>query len=225
MYVLNLQGASPTVARVTDPSWTVDNTDVPPDCACKGTTNCGQGLWHDGAGNPVSSPYLESAHSGPTFESTPAPDGSYGQPSCGYGARFAPNAREIYAGIVYHSAANQLFTWGGAPAADPTGFMFSNWTLDLNQDPAQWTRLKDSSYAWITAAAYDYTTGHSTSGSDLVFDENQRLYSYKASTDTYALLSNTIPYIGYNVNMDLDPVHHYLIMENGDDTCRRSSII
>jgi hypothetical protein len=30
-------------------------------------------------------------------------------------------------------------------------------------------------------------------------------------------LSNTVPYIGYNVNMDLDPVHHYLVMENGDN--------
>ena len=29
MYVLNLQGASPSVARVTNPGWSVDNTDVP----------------------------------------------------------------------------------------------------------------------------------------------------------------------------------------------------
>ena len=134
--------------------------------------------------NPVSTPYSESGYSGPTFESTPAPDGSYGQPSCGYGTRFTPNAREIYAGMVYHPPANKLFTWGGAPAADPTGFMFSNWTLDLNQNPAKWTRLKDSSYAWITAAVYDYTSGHPTSGSDLVFDENKKLYAYNPSTDS-----------------------------------------
>ena len=67
MYVLNLQGASPSVARVTDPGWTVINTDVPPDCACKGTNNCGQGLWHYGAGNPVSNPYSESGYSGPKY--------------------------------------------------------------------------------------------------------------------------------------------------------------
>jgi uncharacterized membrane protein len=216
MYVLNLKGASPSVARVTDPAWTVDNTDVPPDCACKGTNNCGQGLWHDGAGHPVSNPYSESGYSGPTFESTPAPDGSHGQPSCGYGARFTPNAREIYAGMVYNAPVNKLFTWGGAPAADPTGFMFSNWTLDLNQNPAKWTRLKDSSYAWITASAYDYTSGHQTSGSDLVFDENKTLYAYNPSTDAYTVLSNTLPYIGTNADMDLDPLHHYLVMENGD---------
>jgi uncharacterized membrane protein len=217
MYVLNLQGPSPSIARVTDPGWTVDNTDVPPDCACKGTTNCGQGLWHDGAGNPVSNPYLESGYSGPRFESTPAPDGSDGQPSCGYGARFTPNAREIYAGMVYHATTNKLFTWGGRVAANPTGFMYSNWTLDLNQNPAQWTRLKDSTYRWFTAAVYDYTSNHPTSGSDLVFDQDQTLYTYNPSTDTYTVLSNTVPYIGYNVNMDLDPVHHYLVMENGDN--------
>ena len=217
MYVLNLQGPSPSVARVTDPGWSVVNSDVPPDCACKGTYNCGQGMWHDGAGNPVKSPYSESGSSGPLFESIPAPDGSAGQPSCGYGSRFTPNGREIYAGMVYHPSTNKLFTWGGAPAADPSGFMFSNWVLDLNQNPAAWTRLKDSSYAWITAAAYDYTSGHSTSGSDLVFDENQALYAYNPSTDTYKVLGNNIAYIGYNTNLDLDPVHHYLVMENGDD--------
>ena len=78
-------------------------------------------------------------------------------------------------------------------------------------------RLKDSSYPWITAAAYDYTVGHSTSGSDLVFDENLTLYAYNPSTDTYKVLSNAVPFIGYNANMDIDPVHHYLIMENGDN--------
>ena len=218
MYQLNLQGASPNVARITDPAWTVDNTDVPPDCACKGTRNCGQGMWHDGAGHPVSNPYSESANSGPTFESIPAPDGSFGQPSCGYGSRFTPNSREIYAGMVYHPASNQLFTWGGVPAADPTSTgMFSNWTLDLNQDPAQWTRLKDSSYEWYTAAVYDYTSGHPSSGYDLVFDQNHTLYAYNPSTDTYTVLSNTMPYIGYNTNLELDPVHHDLVMENGDN--------
>ncbi len=216
MYVLNLQGATPSVARVTDPDWTVDNTDVPPDCVCKGTNNCGQGLWHDGAGNPVSSPYLESGYSGVTFESTPAPDGGHGQPSCGYGARFTPNAREIYAGMVYNGPANKLFTWGGAPAANPTGLMYSNWSLDLNQNPAQWTRLKNSTYPWYTAAVFDYTVNHPTSGYDLVFDEAHTLYAYNPSTDTYTVLSNTLAYIGYNVDMDLDPVHHYLVMQNGD---------
>ena len=218
MYVLNLQGASPSVARVTDPDWTVDNTDVPPDCACKGTKNCGQGLWHDGAGHPVSNPYSESGYSGPLFESTPAPDGSKGQPSCGYGARFTPNAREIYAGMVYNSPSNKLFTWGGAPAANPTGLMYSNWTLNLNQNPAKWSRLKDATTQWFTAAVFDYTSGHSTSGQDLVFDENKTLYAYNPATDTYTVLSNTVPYIGYNVNLDLDPVHHYLVMENGDSS-------
>jgi uncharacterized membrane protein len=218
MYVLNLQGASPSVARVTDPGWSVLNADVPPDCACRGTNNCGQGLWHDGHGNPVSSPYLESGYSGATFESIPAPDGSYGQPSCGYGARFTPNAREIYAGMVYNPLANKLFTWGGVPAANPTGFMHSNWTLDLNQDPAKWTRLKDSSYQWLTAAVYDYTSGHSTSGLDLVYDENKTLYSYNPAQDTYTVLGTGLPYIGYNVNLDLDPIHHYLVMQNGDNT-------
>ena len=217
MYELNLQGASPTVSRITNPAWTVDNTDVPPDCACKGTNNCGQGLWHDGAGNPVSSPYYESGNGGPLFESVPAPDGSDSQPSCGYGTRFTPNAREIYAGMVYHASVNKLFTWGGGAAANPSGLMLSNWTLDLSQNPAAWTRLKDSSYRWFTAAAYDYTVGHSTSGSDLVFDENKTLYAYNSSTDTYTVLANKLPYIGYNTNLDLDPVHHYLIMENGDN--------
>ncbi len=217
MYVLNLQGASPSLARVTDPDWTVDNSDVPPDCACKGTLNCGQGLWHDGAGNPVNNPFSESGNSGPLFESTPAPDGSEGQPSCGYGTRFTPNARENYAGMAYHASTNKIFTWGGAAAADPSGPMHSNWTLDLNQDPAKWTRLKDSSYPWFTAAVYDYTSGHSTSGSDLVFDENETLYSYNPSTDTYTTLANALPYIGYNANMDLDPIDHYLVMENGDN--------
>ena len=217
MYVLNLQGDTPAVARVTDPGWSVLNTDVPPDCACKGTNNCGQGLWHDGAGHPVSSPYSESGYSGATFESIPAPDGSHGQPSCGYGKRFTPNARENYAGMAYHAATNKLFTWGGVPAADPTGFMFSNWVLDVSQNPAVWTRLKDSSYAWITAATYDYTSGHSTSGSDLVFDENKSLYAYNSSTDTYTKLATALPYIGYNVNLELDPIHHYLVMEDGDN--------
>src|SRR5208283_2330825 len=84
---------------------------------------------------------------------------------------------------------------------------------DLNQNPAKWTRLKDSSYAWFTAAVYDYTSGHQTSGSDLVFDQNQTLYSYNPSTDSYAVLSNTMPY-AFNANMDLDPVHHYLVMQD-----------
>jgi len=94
--------------------------------------------------------------------------------------------------------------------------MFSNWTLNLNQNPPQWTRLKDFSYTWFTAAVYDYTANHPTSGYDLVFDEDETLYAYNPSTDTYTVLSNTMPYIGYNVNLELDPVHHYLVMENGD---------
>ena len=216
MYVLDLQGASPSVARVTDPAWTVDNADVPPDCACKGTNNCGQGLWHDGAGHLVSNPYSESGYGGPLFESTPAPDGSHGQPSCGYGARFTPNAREIYAGMVYNAPANKLFTWGGEAAANPTGLMNSTWTLDLNQNPAKWSRLKDFAYPWFTAAVFDYTANHPTSGYDLVFGEGQTLYAYSPSTDTYTVLSSTLPDIGYNVNVELDPVHHYLVMENGD---------
>ncbi len=216
MYVLNLQGASPSVARVTDPDWTVVNTDVPPDCACRGANNCGQGLWHDGAGNLVSSPYLESGYSGPLFESTPAPDGTSGQPSCGYGPRFTPNAREIYAGMVYNTPTNKLFAWGGSPAANPTGLMYSNWALDLNQNPAQWVRLKDSTDRWYTAAVYDYTSNHPTSGSDLVLDEQaQTLYAYNPSTDSYKVLSNTFPNL-YNLNMDLDPIHHYLVVEKGD---------
>jgi uncharacterized membrane protein len=216
MYVMNLQGPSPSVARVTDPDWTVVNTDVPPDCACKGTNNCGQGLWHNGAGQLVSNPYSESGSGGVVFESTPAPDGTHNQPSCGYGARFTPNAREIYAGMVYNPSANRLFAWGGAGAADPTGPIFSNWTLDLNQNPAKWIRLQNSSYAWLTAAVYDYTSGHPTSGYDLVFDEDRTLYSYNPASDTYTVLSNLLPYIGYNADLDLDPVHHYLVMENGD---------
>ena len=217
MYELDLQGASPSVSRVTDPAWTVDNTDVPSDCACKGTNNCGQGMWHDGAGNQVINPYFESENSGPLFESIPAPDGSDNQPSCGYGSKFQPNARETYSGTVYNAPANNLFTWGGEVAARSTGPSFSNWTLDLNQKPAQWTRLKDSSSAWFTAAVYDYTSNHPTSGDDLVFDENQTLYAYNPLTDTYTVLSNTLPDIGYNTNIELDPVHHYLVMENGDD--------
>ena len=65
MYELDLRGAEPTVSRITDPAWTVVNTDVPPDCACRGTSNCGQGMWHDGNNNPVSNPYSESAGGGP----------------------------------------------------------------------------------------------------------------------------------------------------------------
>ena len=217
MYLLNLEGANgPSAVRITDPDWTVDNTDVPADCACKGTNNCGQGMWHNGVGYQVSNPYSESGYGGPLFESTPAPDGSAGQPSCGYGSRFTPNAREDYAGLVYNPPLNQLFTWGGAAAADPTGLMYSNWTLNLNHQPPQWTRLQNNSYAWFTAAAYDYTTGHSTSGDDLVFDENRTLYAYNPANDTYTVLANTLPYIGYNANLDLDPIHHYLVMENGD---------
>ena len=218
MYLLNLEGANgPTAVRITDPDWTVDNTDVPADCACKGTNNCGQGMWHNGVGYQVSNPYSESGYGGPLFESTPAPDGSAGQPSCGYGSRFTPNAREDYAGLVYNPPLNQLFTWGGAAAADPTGLMYSNWTLNLNHQPPQWTRLQNNSYAWFTAAVYDYTTGHSTSGDDLVFDENRTLYAYNPANDTYTVLDNTLPYIGYNANLDLDPLDHYLVMENGDE--------
>jgi len=216
MYLLNLQGASPTATRITDPAWTVDNTDVPADCACKGTNNCGQGLWHNGIGYQVSNPYSESGYNGPLFESTPAPDGSAGQPSCAYGSRFAPNARETYAGMVYNPSSNRLFAWGGAAAANPTGPMYSNWSLDLNQQPPRWSRLRNSSYVWFTAATYDYTTGHSTSGQDLVFDENRTLYAYDPSNDTYTTLANSLPYVGYNANLDLDPIHHYLVMENGD---------
>jgi len=217
MYLLNLQGTDPTAQRITDPDWTVDNTDVPADCACKGTNDCGQGMWHNGAGQLVNNPYSESGYSGAIFESTPAPDGSFGQPSCGYGARFTPNARETYAGLVYNTPVNKLFAWGGAAAADPTGPMFSNWTLDLTQHPPQWTRLRNNSYQWWTAAVYDYTTGHPTSGYDLVFDEDHTLYSYDAANDTYTVLANQLPYIGYNANLDLDPIDHYLVMENGDE--------
>jgi uncharacterized membrane protein len=218
MYELDLRGSSPTISRIMEPAWTVDNTDVPPDCACRGTINCGQGMWHDGANNLVSTPFSESANGGPKFESIPAPDGSYGQPSCGYGSRFQPNARETYAGLVYDPGRQKLFSWGGVPAADPTSTgMFSNWSLDLLQDPPKWTRLADSSYLWFTAAVYDYTTGHPTSGYDLVYDENQTLYAYSPSTDKYTVLGNAMPYIGYNVNLALDPIHHTLVMENGDD--------
>ena len=218
MYELDLAGPSPTATRITDPAWSVVNTDVPPDCACRGANNCGQGMWHDGAGNPVSTPYAESANSGPKFESIPAPDGSSNQPSCGYGTQFQPNARETYAGIIYDPTRQKLFSWGGVPAADPTSTgMLSNWSLDLRQNPPRWTRLQNNSYAWYTAAVYDYTTGHPTSGYDLVFDENQSLYAYSPATDTYTTLANSIPYIGYNANMELDPIHHALVMENGDN--------
>jgi uncharacterized repeat protein (TIGR03803 family) len=217
MYMLNFAGADPTAVRITNPDWTVDNTDVPADCACKGTNNCGQGMWHNGAGQLVSNPFSESGYGGAIFESTPAPDGSSGQPSCGYGARFTPNARETYAGFVYNTPVNKLFAWGGAAAADPTGPMFSNWTLDLTQHPPKWTRLQDNSYQWFTAAVFDYTSGHSTSGDDLVYDENRTLYAYNPANDTYTVLANTLPYIGYNANLDLDPIDHYLVMENGDE--------
>ena len=56
------------------------------------------------------------------------------------------------------------------------------------------------------------------SGSDLAFDENKTLYSDNPSTDTYTTLANALPYISYNANMDLDPVHHYLVLENGANT-------
>ena len=218
MYAFNFAGPSLAVSRITDPSWTVDNTDVPPDCACKGTYNCGQGMWHDGAGNPVNTPYAESAYNGVHFESTPAPDGTDDQPSCGYGPAFQPNAREIYAGMVYHSTTNKVFAWGGVTAANPAaGGAYSNWKLDLNQDPPLWTRLANQSYAWYTAATYDYTTGHNTSGYDLIFDEDTTLYAYHPATDTYVTLANSLPYIGYNVNIELDPLHHSLVMENGDN--------
>jgi hypothetical protein len=217
MYELNLRGPSPSVSRITDPAWTVDNTTVPPDCACKGQRNCGQGLWHDGAGNPVPNPYTESRKSGPTFESIPAPDGSHNQPSCGYGAKFQPNAREIYSGMVYNPATNKLLTFGGVPAANPTSSgMMSNWSLDLNQHPPVWKRLSNYEF-WFTAAAYDYTTGHPTSGRTLVFDQQQTLSAYNAATDNYTVLADNLPYISYNVNIELDPIHHYLVMEDGEN--------
>jgi len=218
MYEFNFSGPSLTVSRITGPTWTVDNTDVPPNCACKGTNNCGQGMWHDGAGNPVNTPYGESAYNGVHFESTPAPDGTDGQPSCGYGSSFQPNARETYAGLAYHPATNRLYSWGGVVAANPAaGGAYSNWSLNLNQDPPYWTRLANSSYAWYTAATYDYTTGHPTSGYDLIFDEDASLYAYNATTDTYVTLANALPYVGYNLNMEIDPLHHSLVMENGDN--------
>jgi hypothetical protein len=217
VYELDLRGAAPTVSRITDPAWTVLNTDVPPDCACRGTYNCGQGMWHDAHGNPVPTPYAESGFGGPKFESLPVPDGTAGQPSCGYGSRSQPNAREIYAGLVYDPARRKLFSWGGETAVVSTGPAFSNWSLDLTQDPPKWIRLRDSAYAWYTAAVYDYTTGHPTSGYDLVYDENQTLYAYNPATDNYTVLSTTLPYIGYNVNLELDPIHHTLVLENGDD--------
>ena len=71
MYELDLRGSSPTISRIMEPAWTVDNTDVPPDCACRGTINCGQGMWHDGANNLVSTPFSESANGGP--KSNPFP--------------------------------------------------------------------------------------------------------------------------------------------------------
>lgn len=218
MYMLNLNGPSPSVSRITDPSWTTVNNNVPPDCACGGTNNCGAGQWHDGAGHSVTSPYFESANSGPTFESLPAPDGSNGQPSCNYGSRATPNARETYSGMVYHSGTNKLYIWGGVVAADPavTGAL-SNWSLDLGQNPPVWTRLANHSRYWYTAAAFDSTTGHPTSGYDIIYDENQGLFAYSSATDSYVQLTNSLPYIGYNNNVELDPVHHSLVIENGDN--------
>jgi len=95
--------------------------------------------------------------------------------------------------------------------------MLSNWSLDVTKNPPTWTRLKDAVLPWYTAAAYDYTTGHSTSGYHLVYDENETLYAYNPTTDQYTALSTTLPYIGYNVNAELDPIHHTLVLENGDD--------
>ncbi len=46
---------------------------------------------------------------------------------------------------------------------------------------------------------------------------NSELYAYNPSTDTYTVLASSLPHIGYNIMMDLDPVHHYLVRENGDD--------
>jgi uncharacterized membrane protein len=218
MYELDLQGSTPTVSRITEPAWTVDNTDVPPDCACRGTLNCGQGMWHDGANNPVPNPYSEAASGGPKFESIPAPDGSYSQPSCGYGNLFQPNARETYAGLTYNPSTQKMFSFGGVPAANPTSTgMFSNWSLDLVQKPPKWSRLKDSSYSWYTSAIYDYTAGHATSGYHLVFNQGQTLYVYNESTDQYTTLANALPYLGYNTNMELDPIHHVVVLENGDN--------
>jgi len=218
MYELDLKGTTPTASRITDPAWTVDNTNVPSDCACKGTRNCGQGMWHDGAGFSVKTPYAEGANQGPHFDSIPAPDGSWRQPSCMYGTKFQPNSRETYAGIVYHATTNKVFTWGGVVASDPAaGGAYSNWSLDLNQHPPKWVRLRDSSYTWYTAAVYDYTANHPTSGHDIIFDENRNLYAYNSSTDAYTVLSNSMPYMGWDVDMELDPIHHSLVLESGDN--------
>jgi len=218
MYELDLKGTTPAVSRITDPAWTVDNTDVPSNCACKGTRNCGQGMWHDGAGFSVKNPYAETANQGPHFESIPAPDGTDRQPSCMYGTKFQPNSRETYAGIVYHAATNKIFTWGGVVASDPAaGGAYSNWSLDLTQKPPKWMRLRDSSYTRYTAAVYDYTANHHTSGHDIIFDENYNLYAYNSSTDAYTVLSNSMPYLGWDVNMELDPIHHSLVLETGNN--------
>jgi uncharacterized membrane protein len=218
VYELDLFGTSPSISRITDPAWTVVNTDVPGDCACRGTNNCGQGMWHDGGGNPVASPFLESGFGGPKFESIPAPDGSQGQPSCGYGTQFQPNSRETYSGLAYDPTRQHVYSWGGVPAADPTSTgMLSNWSLDLTQQPPRWTRLHDFTYIWYTAAVYDFTTGHPTSGYDLIYDEITSLYAYNPTTDTYVTLANSIPFVGSNVNMQLDPLHHAVVLENGDN--------
>ena len=103
---------------------------------------------------------------------------------------------------------------GGRPHAD---WHVSNWTLDVTHQPPRWTRLHDSSHLWYTAAVYDYTTGHPTSGYDIIFDENQTLYAYNATTDTYVTLANAIPNVGPNVNIQLDPIHHSVVLENGDN--------
>jgi hypothetical protein len=218
MYELDLFGTSPSVSRITDPAWSVLNSDVPGDCACRGTNSCGQGMWHDGGGNPVATPYSEAGFGGPKFESIPAPDGSQGQPSCGYGTQFQPNSRETYSGLAYDPTRQRVYSWGGVPAANPTSTgMLSNWMLDLTQHPPQWTRLRDSAYVWYTAAVYDSTTGHPTSGYDLVYDENTTLYAYNPTTDTYVTLANSIPFVGSNVNMQLDPLHHSVVLVNGDN--------
>jgi len=119
--------------------------------------------------------------------------------------------------MVYNPPVNKIFAWGGALAADPTRNAVSNWSLDLNQNPPTWTRLTDFPYKWYTAAVYDYTVNHPTSGYDLVFDEGQSLYAYYPPTDIYTVLTHNLQYIGYNVNVELDPLHHYLVMANGDN--------